>query len=106
MNRENKETPGAGTPEVTVNLPGKRCYTAKEINDLLREVTAGVKGLAVGRVTRIDARSRVAEAEAALNEARLKTNDVELRRLHPLFQVGNRLLRRLQLGNRLNQRKS
>lgn len=106
MAREKKETPGAGTPKVTVNLPGEKYYTAKEIDDLLREVTAGVKGLAGGRGTRIDARSRVAEAEAALNEARLKPNDIELRRLHPLFQLGNRLLRRLQLGNRLNKRKS
>ena len=93
----NKETPGAGTPEVTVNLPGEGYYTAEDVDALLKSVSRG---------TRIDVRSRVAEAEAALNEARLKTNDVKLRRLHPLLQVGNRLLRRLQLGNRLNQRKS
>lgn len=106
MNRENKETPGAGTPEVTVNLPGESCYSPEEVDELLKSVTAGVKRLTVSRGTRIDARSRLVEAEAALNEARLKANDVELRRLHALFQVGNRLLRRLQLGNRLNQRKS
>ena len=106
MNRKNKETPGAGMPEVTVNLPGERYYSPEEVDELLKSVTAGVKRLSVSRDTRIDARSRIVEAEAALNEARLKANDVELRRLHPLFQVGNRLLRRLQLGNRLNQRKS
>lgn len=68
----NKETPGAGTPKVTVNIPREKHYSPEEVDELLKRVTAGVKRLAVSRGTRIDARSRVAEAEAALNEARLK----------------------------------
>lgn len=68
----NKETSGAGTPKVTVNIPCEKPYTPEEVDELLKSVTAGVKRLAVSRGTRIDARSWVAEAEAALNEARLK----------------------------------
>lgn len=59
MTRDERETPGGETPKVTVNIPGERYYSPEEVDDLLREVTAGVKGLAVGRGTRIDARSRV-----------------------------------------------
>lgn len=72
MTRDEKETSGAATPKVTVNIPCEKLYTPEEVDELLKSITAGVKRLAVSRGTRIDARSRVAEAEAALNEARLK----------------------------------
>ena len=35
----NKETPGAATPKVTVNIPREKHYTAQEVYNLLMTVT-------------------------------------------------------------------
>lgn len=39
MAQEEKETPGAATPEETANIPCEKHYTAQEIEDLLMTVT-------------------------------------------------------------------
>lgn len=50
----------------------------------------------------LDARSRIVKAEAALDEARLKVDDVKLRRFHPLLQIRNLAIRGLKLCKRLH----
>lgn len=39
MTRDEKETSGAATPKVTVNIPREKDYTAQEIDNLLKTVT-------------------------------------------------------------------
>lgn len=41
MTHEEKETPDAATPGVTVKLTSEKQFTAKEIDDLLAEVITG-----------------------------------------------------------------
>lgn len=45
MTDENKETPGAATPEVTVNLSGEQYYTAQEVDNLLRLVASSIDNI-------------------------------------------------------------
>lgn len=47
MTLENKETPGAATPEVTVNIPSGRYYTAEEVEELLAKVTQSVPNVSL-----------------------------------------------------------
>lgn len=39
MTRDEKETPGAATPRVTVNIPREKQYTVQEVDNLLMTVT-------------------------------------------------------------------
>lgn len=71
-------TPGAATPGVTAN--------------------ASLPRLAAW----LDTRRRIVKAEAALDEARLKVDDVKLRRFHPLLQIRNLAIRGLKLCKRLH----
>lgn len=39
MTHDEKETSGAATPKVTVNIPREKNYTAQEVDNLLKTVT-------------------------------------------------------------------
>lgn len=43
----NKETPGAGRPRATVNIPREKIYTADEIDSLLSEISRDTPGLRI-----------------------------------------------------------
>lgn len=76
--QEKESTPDAATPGVTAD--------------------ASLPRLAAW----LDTRSRIVKAEAALDEARLKVDDVKLRRFHPLLQIRNLVIRGLKLCKRLH----
>ncbi|MCZ9300526.1 hypothetical protein [Corynebacterium marquesiae] len=47
MTRDEKETPGAATPKVTVSLNSENLYTADEIDSLLSEISRDTPGLRI-----------------------------------------------------------
>lgn len=85
--KKKRETPGAATPEVTVNLPREKTYTTEEVDALIREVTGGaavVNKVSEGRTTMRDEadrhriRASLQDAQTALEQARYAQTRAEL----------------------------